>query len=160
VSREIEHDPTACDVCARLDPGVRALDYPDGWRRWIAAHVAAGRPLRIDVTAAGARALEISSLGEVTPIARQRETRGGREMRLDGVEHRHHVRERGNLVAVVLTQPGWAAHTGHDYWYLSVEDKVDGLWRHRRSADRGMRHGEALSLALRWYDEEASGATP
>lgn len=92
----------------------------------------------------------------------------GMVMALDGVEHRFHVRERDNRVAIVLTQPGWAALGGNDYWYLSVEDLVDTgtvsegqkvkRWVHRENSTwiKGMTRQEAMDLAGQWYVREAT----
>lgn len=88
-------------------------------------------------------------------------------MTLDGVELRFHVRERDNRVAVVVSQPGWAAKTGNDYWYVSVEDLRDtgktsegqrvSAWQHREGSTHpgGVTYAEAVTVARRLYEREA-----
>lgn len=89
------------------------------------------------------------------------------EMTLDGREERFHVRERDNRVAIVLSQPGWAAASGNDYWYVSVEDlqptgevsegQEVKRWRHREGSTHqgGVSWGEAMTIARKWYEREA-----
>lgn len=87
-------------------------------------------------------------------------------MTLDGVEHRFHVREADNRVAIVLSQPGWAAASKHDYWYLSIEDlKSTGTmsegqdvkrWVHREGSTYpgGLDYAKAKEFAQAWYERE------
>lgn len=94
----------------------------------------------------------------------------GLTMTLDGVEHRFHVRERDNRVAIVLEQPGWAAAIDHDYWYVSIAELIDTgeisegqrvkRWRHRAdSTHRGaVSKAEAMRIAKEWYAREAKAA--
>lgn len=87
-------------------------------------------------------------------------------MTLDGVEHRFHVREADNRIAIVLSQPGWAAASGNDYWYLSIEDLVptgrmsEGqsvrTWVHREGSTYpgGLTYAKAKEFAAAWYERE------
>lgn len=72
---------------------------------------------------------------------------------LDGVEHRYHVRERDNRVAIVLTQ---RPELG-DYWYVSVEDLKDSKWTFREGScyPGGVTHERALKIGQTYYDREA-----
>lgn len=78
-------------------------------------------------------------------------------MTLDGVEERFHVRERDNRVAIVLTQPGWAAATNYSYWYVSIKDLVPGEgWRWRTCYEGGgVNKAEAMRIAREYYAREA-----
>lgn len=78
-------------------------------------------------------------------------------MILDGIEHRFHVRERNNSVAIVISQPGWAVASKTDFWYLSVEDLTPDGWRHREGSTHfgGMKYDEAKAKAVDWYAREA-----
>jgi hypothetical protein len=95
----------------------------------------------------------------------------GMTMTLDGVEHRFHVRERDNRVAIVISQPGWAAAQDHDYWYVHVEDlKSTGeisegqevkRWRYRCLAVHGgVSKVRALLVAQERYVVEATAQAP
>ena len=91
----------------------------------------------------------------------------GLKMTLDGVEQRFHVRERDNRIAIVITQPGWAAHTNYDYWYVSIEDlRSTGIvdegqdvkrWKHRTGSTYpgGVSKSKAMTVAKEWYMREA-----
>ena len=91
----------------------------------------------------------------------------GLKMTLDGVEHRFHVRERDNRIAIVISQPGWASHTHYDYWNVSIEvlrstgivDEGQDVkrWRHRNGSTHpaGVTKAEALEIAKKWYVREA-----
>lgn len=101
------------------------------------------------------------------PRERKHTLDGGMKMTLDGVEHRFHVRERDNRVAIVMSQPGWAAHTAYDFWYVSIEDLIStGIvdegqevrrWAHRDGSSlRGLAYHKALELAKKLYVREAT----
>jgi len=68
-----------------------------------------------------------------------------------GVEEKYHVRERDNHVAIVLSQPGWAATLDTDYWYVSIQDLDSSNWRHRDGStyQGGKTKAEALQVAMR-----------
>ncbi len=103
------------------------------------------------------------------PREREFDLGDGMKMTLDGVEHRFHVRERDNCVAIVMSQPGWAAHTAYDFWYVSIEDLVStGIvdegqevrqWAHRSGSSLphgGLTYHKALELAKKLYVREAT----
>jgi hypothetical protein len=79
-------------------------------------------------------------------------------MTLDGVEWRFHVRERDNRIAILISQPGWAAASCRDYYYVSIEDLGSNGWKHREGSTEqrgGMSWGKAIQLAREWYVREA-----
>lgn len=155
------HDPRHCDVCATH----RTLEDIQGpWigshREWLKAHADAGRPVRIKMTVDSALAFEAPTVDpEFVGIVREVTTPDGRVVHLDGVEHRYHVRERDNCVAVVISQPGWAAHTGHDYWYVHTERLEGDRWRHEWTHPGGVPRHVAVRLAAARYDLEAKTRT-
>lgn len=108
------------------------------------------------MTADAASAYEDVADESKVPITRSLVSPAGRLVQLDGVEYRFHVRERDNQVAVVMSQPGWASLTGHDYWYISVEHLVRNVWRHAWTHPAGVQHHVASRLAAERYDLEAS----
>lgn len=72
----------------------------------------------------------------------------------DYVEKKYNVRERGNRVQIVHMET-----PVHGLHYVSVNDMVDGEFRHRKGStiSCGGRRCEAEDLAKAMYEREAKG---
>lgn len=100
----------------------------------------------------------------IAPVAECMDISGERQMTLDGIELRYHVRGCDNRVAIVLSKPGWAATDGYDFWYVSIEDLPGetNRWTHRPGSTQqgGMSFQMAMMRAQTLYAEEAAKGRP
>ena len=96
------------------------------------------------------------------PEPRVIQTPAGHAMTTDDQHYAFNVRP-ANRVSIRLTRPGWAASTGHDYWYVSIYDHVpggvdDGAWKFRHVYQGGCAFKQAIRTACDWYDQEVAKA--